>query len=238
MKKINFDDKFEIYLFTDPDETLGTSKLGEFLSFLKYNKINLPYKFTYVSAMASLIPELTMIQNILIDFSPDSLTESKDIQFQDFLKSQPNRALEELYHKLELPNEFPNQANAQMKKLCTLIKSLLYEGQFIFLDEPELDLDKDILELFKKALKEQVINNQMNVFIYSKESNLWRNETHNTVERLKDYSFHVTTLPGLGDWKKERDLFFKKTHRHDQSGILNFHYKNKDESKKNKKVAA
>jgi len=228
MKKINFEEKFEIYLFTDPEENLGTSKLGEFISFLKFNKINLPYKFTYVAAKASLIPEMTLNQNILIDFSPDSLTESKDIQFQAYLKSQPNRALEELYLKLESPHDLPTQTNSQMKKLCTLIKSLLYEGQFIFLEEPELDLDQDILELFKLALKVHSINNQMNIFIYSQNKALWRNETHHTVERSEDYTFKVVTLNNRTDWRKERDLFFSKiVHKNVESALSFNDYKNK-----------
>jgi len=228
MKKINFDEKFEIYLFTDPEENLGTSKLGEFISFLKFNKLNLPYKFTYVAAKASLIPEMTLNQNILIDFSPNSLTESKDIQFQDFLKSQPNRALEDLYQKLESPHELPSQTNAQMKKLCTLIKSLLYEGQFIFLEEPELDLDQEILELFKHALKEQSQNNQMNIFIYSQNRALWRNETHHTVERQEDYTFNVVTLNNRTEWKKERDLFYSKiVHKENESTLSLSDFKNK-----------
>ena len=36
MTKINFEENFEIYLFNYADETMSTSKLNEFLAFLKF----------------------------------------------------------------------------------------------------------------------------------------------------------------------------------------------------------
>ncbi|MBY0413068.1 MAG: hypothetical protein K2Q18_02830, partial [Bdellovibrionales bacterium] len=156
MNKIHFEDNFEIYLFNYPYESMSSSKLNEFLAFLKFHKVGHPYKFSFVSEEASLIPELTLNQNILIDFSPNSLTESKEVQFQDFLKAPENSALEKLFHTLELPHELPSQSNAQMKKICSLIKSLLYDGEFIFLEAPEADLDPEVFQLFIGALKERV----------------------------------------------------------------------------------
>jgi hypothetical protein len=208
MTKINFEDKFEIYLFNLPNEMMSSSKLNEFLSFLKFQKVNMPYKFSFVAAQASLITEMTLNQNILIDFSPDSLTESKDVQFQDFLKQQKNRSLENLYHTLELPHEYPQQSNAQMKKVCSLIKSLLSEGNFIFLEEPEVDLSLDTLEFFINALKEHIKDHPINVFIFSNNIPLWMPHTHKLVERAKDFSFTVSPVSNNYLWDEERDQFY------------------------------
>ncbi len=208
MTKINFEENFEIYLFTYPDENMSSSKLNEFLSFLKFHKVNMPYKFSFVSTSASLIPEMTLNQNILIDFSPNSLTESKEVQFQDFLKEQNNRSLESLYHTISLPHEFPNQSDAQMKKVCSLIKSLLSEGQFIFLEEPEVDLEEGTLELFISALKEHIKDRQMNVFIYSKNLPMWMPHSHKMVERTKDFSFIVSPVSRNYLWDEEREVFY------------------------------
>lgn len=208
MTKINFEDNFEIYLFTYPDEDTNSSKLNEFLSFLKFHKVSLPFKFSFVSQVASLIPEMTLNQNILIDFSPDSLTESKEFQFQDFLKDPKNKALEELYKKIELPHELPDQSNAQMKKVCSLIKSLLYEGQFLFLEAPEVNLGAQTLDLFINALKEHAKNRKMNIFIFSKNLPLWMPHSHNVVERMPDYSFKVSPIQDNYQWREERKKFY------------------------------
>ena len=187
---------------------MSSSKLNEFLSFLKFHKVNLPYKFSFVSTSASLIPEMTLNQNILIDFTPDSLTESKEVQFQDFLKDQNNRALESLYHKVSLPHEFPANSSAQMKKISSLIKSLLSDGQFIFLEEPEVDLEAATLELFISALKMHIKNHRMNVFIYSKNLAMWMPHSHKMVERTRDFSFLVSPVSRNYLWDEEREIFY------------------------------
>ena len=137
MTKVNFEENFQIYLFTDSGPENNFSKLNEFLSFLKYSRGNLPFKFSYVSRGDGLIPELTLNENILMNFSPNSLTAGREFQFQEFLKEQPNQDLEKLYQKIGVPHELPEQCDAQMRKVSSLIKSLIFEGQFIFLEEPE-----------------------------------------------------------------------------------------------------
>jgi ABC-type sugar transport system ATPase subunit len=221
MSKINFEENFEIYLFNYQSEIMSSSKLNEFLSFLKFFKVNMPYKFSFVSTEAVLIPEMTLNQNILMDFSPDSLTESKDIQFQDFLKEQHNRSLESLYQTIDLPNELPGHSNAQMKKVCSLIKALITEGQFIFLEEPEVDLEPQTLELFISALKEHIKDRQINVFIYSKNLPMWMSHSHKMVQRSKDFSFNILPISRNHLWIQEREQFYTPIEgTHPKNGMM------------------
>jgi hypothetical protein len=222
MSKIDFEENFEIYLFTYDNMDLGPSKLNEFLSFLKFHKVSLPFKFSFVSKEASLIPEMTLSENILIDFSPNSLTESKEVQFQEFLKDPKHRALEELYHTIALPHELPGQSDAQMKKVCSLIKSLLYEGQFVFFEEPEIDLGPETLKLFTAALREHAKNRQMNIFIYSKDLPLWTPQSHKMVERKKDFSFQVSPVSRNFIWKEERASFYANPKTAEENNRLSF----------------
>lgn len=227
MSKINFEDNFEIYLFEEAVTDVSSSKLNEFLAFLKFHKVGHPYKFSFVSEVASLIPEMTLNQNILIDFSPNSLTESKDVQFQEFLKCHENGSLEELYYTLELPHELPEHSNAQMKKVCSLIKSLLYEGEFIFFEAPETDLDAHTLELFINALKERVSGRKINVLISSKTPELWAPHAHYSVRRAKDFSFAITQLENVSSsaisWEEERESFYAPMReKKDNTDVLKF----------------
>ena len=201
---------------------LGPSKLNEFLSFLKFHKVSLPFKFSFVSKEASLIPEMTLNENILIDFSPNSLTESKEVQFQEFLKDPKHRALEELYHTSALPHDLPGQSDAQMKKVCSLIKSLLYEGQFVFFEEPEIDLNPETLKLFTAALREHAKNRQMNIFIFSKDLPLWTPQSHKMVQRKTDYSFQVTPVSRNFMWDQERTNFYANPQTPDENSGLTF----------------
>ena len=189
MTKVNFEENFEIYLFTGAENGNNFSKLNEFLSFLKYNRGNLPYKFSYVSRGDGLIPELTLNENILMNFSPNSLTAAREFQFQEFLKELPNKDLEKLYQKIGIPHELPDQCDAQMRKVSSLIKSLIFEGQFIFLEEPEKDLDQECIGLFISSLKEHIKRNKQNVFIFSEDLKLWMPHVHQRVKREKDQKF-------------------------------------------------
>lgn len=211
MTKINFEETFEIYLFTEPNLENNFSKLSEFISFLKYNKVNPPYKFSYVSRGDGFIPELTINENILMDFSADSLTAAREFQFQEFLGAQPNRDLENLYKKITLPHELPADSDAQMRKVASLIKSLIFEGQFIFLEVPELDLDPETLTLFISAMKEHIARNKQNVFIFSNNLKLWLPHVHQLVTREKNYRFSTEKIANNWQWKKERQQFFKNS---------------------------
>lgn len=235
MTRVTFEESFEIYLFTDNTIENNYSKLNEFLSFLKFNKVNLPYKFSYVSRGDGLIPELSLNENILMDFSPDSLTAARELQFQEFLKEQPSRDLEKLYQKLATPHELPAHSDAQMKKLTSLIKSLIVEGQFIFLEEPEKDLDQECISLFISALKEHIARHKQNVFIYSSNLSLWAPHVHQQVTRKKDFSFAVEEVKHRPSWANEREKFYASAKKESNNNGLKF---NLPTNKARKKSAA
>lgn len=221
MTKVNFEDTFDIYLFTE-ETGENFSRLSEFISFLKFNRVNLPYKFSYVSRGDNLIPDLTLIQNILMDWSPNSLTASKDMQFQEFLKEPHNSTLEHLYQKVALPNELPLHADAQMRKVSALLKAVVCEGQFIFLEEPEKDLDQETVSIFIAALRESIGRHKQNVFIFSHDLNLWMPHVNYHVKREKDYSFSIQKIVRDWNWKKDRDQFYQPAAAAEESG-LKFH---------------
>ncbi len=233
MTKVNFEESFEIYLFTKTDFENNFSKLNEFLSFLKFNKINLPYKFSYVSSGDGLIPELTLNENILMNFSPNSLTAGREFQFQEFLKEQPNRDLEKLYQKIALPHELPAHTDAQMRKVSSLIKSLIFEGQYIFLEEPEKDLDEECINLFISALKEHISIHKQNVFIFSEQLDLWMNHVNHHVKRELNYSFSIEKIQKNWAWNQEKNHFFAPNIKPEpkDSGLI-FHFPNKEVGKK------
>jgi len=208
MKFVNFEENFEIYLFTKQMEQDNFSNLSEFISFLKFNKISHSYKFSYVGRGEGLIPELTLNENILMDFTPNSLTASKDFQFQEFLKEITNKDLEKLYRKILSPHELASNSNTQMKQLTSLIKALLFEGQFIFLEQPEKDLDSDCLELFINALKDHISRHKKNVFIFTNNLELWLPHSHKHVNREINYQFTINDMTQKIRWFEERKVFF------------------------------
>ncbi len=214
MTAANFEESFEIYLFTKEMDQDNFSNLSEFISFLKFNRITPSYKFSYVGRGESLIPELSLNENILMDFSPNSLTASKDLQFQEFLKEAPNKELEKLYQKIISPHAQPAHSDTQMKQVTSLIKALVFEGEFIFLEEPENDLDMECLELFISALKDHIIRHKKNVFIFSNNLKLWLPHSHKHVKREKNYQFTINDISQKSKWPLERQAFYSSIKEH------------------------
>lgn len=222
MEKINFEDRFEIYLFKEDQRTHEASKLNEFICFLKYTKAQMPYKFSFSGSDAELLPELSLNENILLDFNSDSLTESKEVQFQDFLRKPENKHIEMLYRRLEHPHGQALLANAQMKKLCSLIKAFLTDGQFIFLERPERALSEEIFDLYQKALKFHQQTKKVNIFISTDDEKRWSIHANNLVERSPDYSFKISSLKKTLDWQQERAHFYKSKESKSNKNVLNF----------------
>lgn len=228
MKKTCFDNQFEIYLFLDNQTLEAPSKLNEFIAFLKSNKATFPYKFSFVGQNPTLISDLSINQNILIDFNADSLTESKDGQFNEYLKEIDNFYLNELYARLDIPSEMPDMANSQIRKLTSLIKSLLKDGDFIFLESPEDHLSTECLEIFVCALKKQIVSKKQNVFIYSKNVDFWQGHANRIVTRNEDYSFNCKVLTNSKLDVSAHEKFYQNSEV--ISDILNFNIPAKKDS--------
>lgn len=225
MKRINFEENFEIYLFNQ-EEGNYSSMLNEFMAFLKFNKAPIPYKFSYVEKVPHLISEMTINQNILIDFNADSLTESKDAQFHEYLQNSKNHELLSLYNKIDIPTELPLYANAQMKKVASLIKALLKEGEYIFLESPEEYLSSEVLDIFVSVLKSQIGEKKQNIFIYSKNTAFWYSHCNKLVHREKDFSFKTELLTHSMINAQDRENFYRPGTQEDSADILLFKYKN------------
>lgn len=235
---MNFESNFSIYLFSVSGPEKNFSKLSEFLSYLKFNKTSPQHKFSYVGPYDGLIPELTINENILMNFNPDSLTTAREFQFQEFLGSQPNRALQNLYQMISTPHELPARTDAQMRKIASLIKSLVFEGQFIFLEEPEKDLENDTLILFIAAMKEHMALNKQNVFIFSSQIDVWMPHVQYIVKREKNFKFNTELISKEWQWKKDREQFYKASSPYPKESELIFKIPKHPKKSGRKKSAA
>lgn len=193
MKKIDFNKNSHIYLFTQVKNS-NSSSLNEFMAFLKFNRSPIPYKFAFVEATPTLMNELSLNQNITIDFSGSSLTENKEVQFQEFLTERCNQKLKELYKEIEAVAKLQLYVDTKINKVTALIKALLKEADFIFLESPELSLDYKALNLFVSALKHQVQTKHQNIFIYSQDVEFWKIHADHVITRNEQQSFECTKI--------------------------------------------
>ncbi len=225
-----FSERSEIYLFEWPKKAYSNlpssvdrefidhfsgPKVNEFLSFLKYFKIPKPYKFASVSSEKNLIADLTLKENILMNLNCDSLTTTKDNEFNEIITFHKNQFLEELIANFTEADLRPSDASSEAIKCAQLLAAILSDAQFIFLESPEKNLSYKMFTIFIKALKLHCRDNHVNVFISSANPELWIPEAQFYIQRDGQMEFKITEI------KKTRDLSPLQSNDSESTG-LNF----------------
>lgn len=210
MEKYSFNELSQIYLFrSKPAHSLAGSCLNEFLSYLKFYRVMGPYKFSFVGKNGNLIPELTLKQNLLIDYTSESLTEEKEAHFRENLKTKPNLQLEALYNHISNLNDLPKNSTPEEIKLVSLLKALLSDAPYLFLENPEADLSENTFKIFQEALFNQIRLTEQNVFIITKRERSWSKYVTKIVGRNKDFTFKTENSDPILDFTVEKLKFYK-----------------------------
>lgn len=166
----------EILLFEQSGPTSegnGLSALKNFLAFLKIQKADRHLRFAFTDSEGSLIPALSLKENISLDSIPSTVSATKKFTLEDYLERLDNPFLIKLYEKIELVEDLPYQVDGQTRKTAALVKGLLQKADFLFLDRPEQYLDHDSLKIFRKALLHNLRVNKQTLLLTSERPEFW-----------------------------------------------------------------
>ncbi|MCY4523535.1 MAG: hypothetical protein OXB84_02225, partial [Halobacteriovoraceae bacterium] len=131
-------------------------KLKDFLNFLNFINVEKPIKFSYVDADATLFPNITLKENILLESISNSLANSKEFQLREFFKRKDNKHLAKLFEKIKKLDIPSHKADMESKKLTVIIKAFLQDVDYLFFESPEKHLSGENLKIFIRALKYHV----------------------------------------------------------------------------------
>jgi ABC-type thiamine transport system ATPase subunit len=146
----------DIILFNPLEDCGAPSCLKQFLSFLKMQSIPAPPRFAYVDTEGSLLPGLTLKENISLDSIPSTISSTARFTLEDHLERIGNKHLVKLYQFIELTDDCPYQVDSRTRKIAALVKGLLQRTDFLFLENPEKYLSKEVLRVFKAAMLTQL----------------------------------------------------------------------------------
>ena len=192
MTKANKIDKKDILLFKAASSlNLRHCQLKNFLNFLNTNKVKKPIRFAFIEKDAPLINNLSLRENIYLDSVPNTLISSKDFQLNQYLEKSGNKYLLEIYKRLLLLDETPDKVDIVTRKLAALLKGLIQDCDYLFLDHPEEYLNEENLEIFTQALAIQTGLTGKIVFIHSDKESLWVEHVSKTVVRDENFEFLV-----------------------------------------------
>jgi hypothetical protein len=160
-------------IFFDSSEQRSHATLKRFLTYLKVKKVPGPIRFAFIDEKGPLIPNLSLRDNISLDSIPSTVSSDKEFTLEDYLDRRGNDALTKLYNNIKLVEDFPGQVDSQTLKIAALIKGLLQDGQYLFLENPERFLDQENLKLFINALLHQLSEKRQTLLIKSTSPSIW-----------------------------------------------------------------
>lgn len=171
MTKVQTDQ--DIILFNNLEVDGAPSCLKQFLSFLKMQSIPSPPRFAYVDPEGSLLPSLSLKENISLDSIPSTISSTAQFTLEDYLERLGNKHLVQLYQFIELTDDNPYQVDSRTRKIAALVKGLLQKTDFLFLENPEKYLSKDVLQVFKAAMLTQLNNHKQTLLINAQTQEEW-----------------------------------------------------------------
>jgi ABC-type lipoprotein export system ATPase subunit len=214
-----FSDHSGIYYF-DQGVEKEFANLKSFLYFLKAMKVKGPIKFAYVDQAGALIPNLSLKENILLDAIPQSLSLNKGTILNNVLEKIDNVFITNMFNSIVDWEQKPSECSSQVIKLVALMKALLTDSKYIFLDNPEMHLRFETLNLFKNALNLQRKKQNQIVIIHSQNFSVWEEEVEKIIYRGENKKFNI--IPHVVGQEKSESQDFK------QSNVTHFPIKKKD----------
>lgn len=172
MESLSKADMPEIIYF-ESSEKKSHATLKRFLTYLKVNKVPGPIRFAFIDEKGPLIPTLSLRDNISLESIPSTVSSDKEFTLEDYLKRRGNTSLTKLYNNIKLLEDFPCTVDSQTLKIASLIKGLLQDGRYLFLENPERFLDKENLQLFINALVHQLKEREQTLLLKSSTPSVW-----------------------------------------------------------------
>ena len=173
-------DQNGFYLFQKSQST--DTALKEMLQFLKSDSPRKSLQFGYVEAETSLIPDLTLWENLHVVVGGTTWSE---------LISHLEVDWHPLVNLIQNPNTPALTASPWEKFTVSLIKATLIQSQHILVDINENNYSPLNLLNFKKIL--MTIAQHKNVFIATSNTSLWVDSSHSLVRR-NGYDFVLESL--------------------------------------------
>ncbi len=191
MSNVKILTSMDILLFPVSEKNYTGCQLKTFLSFLIGQGAGPAPRFSFMDSEGSLLPKLTLKENIYLDSIPSSLTNSKEIQLQRFMQKTGNTHLINFYQSIPLLDELPTKVDDQTRKMAALVKTLLQDSDYLLLDHPEKYLSQKNLELLIRALEFYAASSNKMILLSSPAIDSWGPYVTKLVYRHPDKSFEI-----------------------------------------------
>lgn len=211
----------KIYLFDDSVTGNQQNSLKEFIYFLKYTGKRGIINFSYAAANESLHPSLSIKENFILDSVPTSLIKDKEDNLNQTINQLHNKSLIDLIEMINCINRKSSELTLSEKKLCSIVKTLLANSDFIFLELPEQYLDSSTLKKVKECLVYEVENHKRTVFIKAVNQYSWLDIATDIVSK-NQYKQYIQSKNPLLSFSSPVIKLERKVEKPKSTNIYNF----------------
>jgi ABC-type multidrug transport system ATPase subunit len=160
-------EKSDILLFnnvksSDFEEPNGLKK---FTNLIKFTTKKKTFKFSFSNGSGSLHKNITIRENLDLEAIPTSISLNDKLQTKEIIANISNPHLQKMISRICPLERLPAQLNPEEFKLASLVKGILSQTDYLFLDSPDRSLSATNLELVKKCLQYEANNRQRIIII-------------------------------------------------------------------------
>jgi len=187
---LNYITPFQVYLFKQNESkfSFGGSELKTFLYYLKSMGIYNP-SFSYSNTSFVHGPNDTVKDYFLLETSSKNQMTYNDANLNSKIKNIKNTNLSKLLKMIpDLESQLHSLSTFEKQLIC-IIKTILSESEYIFLNYPEKENNKETITLIKNSLLYEVKNFNRKVLINSTAPEQWLDLATKIVSKTKQTKF-------------------------------------------------
>jgi ABC-type sugar transport system ATPase subunit len=190
MSEIKYIGQKQIFLFDEISQmSNANNSLKEFIYYLKFSGKRGMINFAFSSANENIHQHMSIKDNYILDSVPTSLIKDREDNFSQRIDGLKNKFLKELVVHTNDINRIVNDLSSQEKKLVSIVKALLSDSEYIFLDKPDCEQPIALVNKIKDAILYEVEKNQRKVFLISSKREVWLDITTDIITRNQNKEF-------------------------------------------------
>lgn len=162
------------------------------LSYLAQRGESRPYRFSFAGPNHELIDHLTIRENLELSCVDLELIHKNEQEIEKKIFRLKNPHLFDFFQIVipQLEKPFAELAKRE-KKITSLLRALVQNSRFIFLDRPEIDLYLTDLQLLARVLNHKSARMQREIIIITNATNIWPDAQY--AQSVDEFKPHYTS---------------------------------------------
>lgn len=204
--KLLSDNIRQILFFEKESSYNSPNQLKDFLNYIKSENSTTIIDFSYAAGKDTLIPGLSIRENIFLDSIPTSLAKNKDIGLKELLKNHENQSLIKIILELGKLSTMTQNLSSEQYQLASIVKAVLAPSKFLLIDTPERELSINQINMVKNTLEYEATRNHRKILLASHQPSIWLDIVTHFISKNESKGFFKQRNI-VNKWSKPQENF-------------------------------